>query len=168
MSALASFLILILNSILLANRDELTTLAMEDGDLTGTCWRDEQWFYRYGSLRRENVLQYFSSSPFHAALVNSGQVSASQSYVASAFACVLLSLSALNSTFTMTLQCRGGPFKPSLSVVDAQDPHLYIIRSTTGDAQQPNAFFYVLDGTVYQAPAALKVLHTRLVSYEIV
>lgn len=50
---------------------------------------------------------------------------------------------------------------------DAQPPHLFVIKKAF--RSEPTqlkdlAYYYILDGTVYQAPAAYTTLNTRLVS----
>lgn len=51
---------------------------------------------------------------------------------------------------------------------DAQPPHLFVIRRLYRkdlSTEITQAYYYVLDGTVYQAPTLYSVLHTRLVRH---
>ena len=52
-------------------------------------------------------------------------------------------------------------------LVDSQEPHLFVLRrqlrGAPGTPPEPQAVYYILDGTVYQAPAIGAVLSARLV-----
>lgn len=51
-------------------------------------------------------------------------------------------------------------------VQDAQEPHLFVIRRqyrSPAKAISPQAFYYILDGTVYQSPSLHGALSARLV-----
>jgi hypothetical protein len=59
------------------------------------------------------------------------------------------------------------PAGPEFVLADAQEPHLFVIRrqlrGAPGAAPVPQAVYYILDGSVYQAPTLEAVLSARLV-----
>ena len=59
------------------------------------------------------------------------------------------------------------PAGPEFVLADAQEPHLFVIRrqlrGAPGAAPVPQAVYYILDGSVYQAPTLEAVLLARLV-----
>jgi hypothetical protein len=58
------------------------------------------------------------------------------------------------------------PAGPEYVLADCQEPHLFVIRrqlrGAPGTQPTPQAVYYVLDGTAYQAPAVASVLKARL------
>ena len=58
------------------------------------------------------------------------------------------------------------PAGPEYVLADFQEPHLFVIRrqrrGAPGAQPTPQAVYYVLDGTVYQAPSVAAVLRARL------
>lgn len=60
------------------------------------------------------------------------------------------------------------PAGPEYVLVDAREPYLFVIRrqlrGAPGAPPTPQALYYVLDGSVYQAPPLGAVLASRVVS----
>ena len=58
------------------------------------------------------------------------------------------------------------PAGPEYVLADCQEPHLFVIRrqrrGAAGTQPVPQAVYYCLDGTVYQAPSVASVLEARL------
>ena len=58
------------------------------------------------------------------------------------------------------------PAGPEYVLADSQEPHLFVIRrqrrGPPGTQPVPQAMYYVLGGTVYQAPSVAAVLRARL------
>ena len=112
-------------------------------DLTATCWRDELFLASY-KLSVSNVLDYFSASPFY-------DVTS------------LNALARLRGLAVDEIPKLGAGTEFILK--DAQAPHLFVIfkrlRSVSG-VSTPLAYYYVLDGTVYQAPTLDATLSSRL------
>ncbi|KAL4855780.1 Mediator of RNA polymerase II transcription subunit 6 [Chlorella vulgaris] len=113
-------------------------------DLTGTCWRDDLWLGAFG-LHHGNVLDYFSLSPFYDR------------------ACA-------NERGFLAGKPRAQP--PALGegveylLADSQPPHLFILRKmyrAVGGTITTLAFYYILDGSIYQAPSLQAALLARMV-----
>ncbi|KAL4855781.1 Mediator of RNA polymerase II transcription subunit 6 [Chlorella vulgaris] len=112
-------------------------------DLTGTCWRDDLWLGAFG-LHHGNVLDYFSLSPFYDR------------------ACA-------NERGFLAGKPRAQP--PALGegveylLADSQPPHLFILRKmyrAVGGTITTLAFYYILDGSIYQAPSLQAALLARM------
>lgn len=60
------------------------------------------------------------------------------------------------------------PAGPEYVLVDAREPYLFVIRrqlrGAPGAPPTPQALYYVLDGSIYQAPPLGAVLSSRVVS----
>ena len=152
----------------------------EPDDLTATLWRDDAALAGMRTLTRSNVLDYFARSPFYDAACNNELLKARG-----------LGLDSLRweereegggrygadpGEMERRQQPRPLPpsFLPSLMpagpefvLVDAQEPHLFVIRrqlrGAPGAPPTPQALYYVLEGNVYQAPPLGSVLTSRLV-----
>ncbi|GBG76610.1 hypothetical protein CBR_g22489 [Chara braunii] len=113
-------------------------------DQTGVCFRDQIWLSTF-PLIRASVLDYFALSPFYDGncnnqlLRNSGKDPALLSTMTTGFEYV---------------------------VRDAIEPHLFIIRKQVRgrnpEVVTPIAAYYVLDGSIYQAPSLHAVIGSRL------
>lgn len=58
------------------------------------------------------------------------------------------------------------PYGPEYVVISAQEPNVYVIRKqlrVSPDKMVPLAAYYVLDGSIYQAPHLQAVLGSRAV-----
>ncbi|KAH7624889.1 hypothetical protein Ndes2526B_g00260 [Nannochloris sp. 'desiccata'] len=113
-------------------------------DLTGTCWRDDLWFQTYGLLSHLSALDYFAQSPFYDPTSNN-QVARQRG----------LRLEQLP---------QGAPGIEFI-LQDAQPPHLFVVRKqfrSLAGVLSPLAFYYILDGTIYQAPSLHAALSTRI------
>ncbi|KAL6784157.1 hypothetical protein ACKKBG_A05035 [Auxenochlorella protothecoides x Auxenochlorella symbiontica] len=113
-------------------------------DLTHTSWRDDLWLQAYG-ISPLNILDYFSLSPFYDK--NCSNEGAKQQGLE------LTQLAILAPGIEYVLR-------------DAQPPHLFVIcrqhRAAPSAPAAPQAVYYVLDGTVYQAPALHAALTNRM------
>ncbi|PSC68914.1 mediator of RNA polymerase II transcription subunit 6 [Micractinium conductrix] len=112
-------------------------------DLTGTCWRDDMWLGAFG-LHHGNVLDYFALSPFYDRACN-------------------------NERAFLAGKPRAAP--PAMGegveylLADSQPPHLFILRKLYRQslgAITTLAFYYILDGAVYQAPSLQAALLARM------
>ncbi|KAL4427654.1 hypothetical protein ABPG75_001743 [Micractinium tetrahymenae] len=112
-------------------------------DLTGLAWRDDMWLAAFG-LHHGNVLDYFALSPFYDRNCN-------------------------NERGLMAGKPRSQP--PAVGegveylLADSQPPHLFILRKMYRHALgaiTTLAFYYILDGTIYQAPPLQAALLARM------
>ncbi|KAI7838517.1 hypothetical protein COHA_007778 [Chlorella ohadii] len=115
-------------------------------DLTGLCWRDDMWLAAFG-LHHGNVLDYFAMSPFYDRACNNER-------------------SALQGK-PRTQPALGEGVEYLLA--DSQPPHLFILRKMYRHAAAPGgpaistlAFYYILDGSIYQAPSLQAALQARM------
>eukprot|EP00884_Botryococcus_braunii_P017784 jgi/Botrbrau1/468/Bobra.110_2s0107.1 len=113
-------------------------------DLTDTCWRDDQWLQIF-PLNTFTALDYFSFSPFFVRGCNND----------------IARMQGLDSS-------KMGILPPGIEYVvqDAQEPHLFVIRrqhrTSPKTSPTPQAIYYILDGTIYQAPSLHAALTARL------
>lgn len=112
-------------------------------DLLGLSWRDDMWLAAFG-LHHGNVLDYFALSPFYDRKCN-------------------------NERGMMAGKPRSQP--PAMGegveylLADSQPPHLFILRKMYRHALgaiTTLAFYYILDGTIYQAPPLQAALLARM------
>eukprot|EP00897_Mesotaenium_endlicherianum_P010758 jgi/Mesen1/9710/ME000069S09107 len=116
-------------------------------DLTGVCFRD-QIFLNFvgGSLVVANVFDYFSNSPFYDRTCNNEQLR-----VQSIWPLDQAQLTRMTGVEYM------------LSTV--QEPHLFVFvkqRREGPNKVTPAGAYYVLDGSIYQAPNLQSVLWSRI------
>ncbi|KAK2079911.1 hypothetical protein QBZ16_002306 [Prototheca wickerhamii] len=117
---------------------------MEVGaDLAHTSWRDDLWVQAFG-LSPLNVLDYFALSPFYDRTCLNEQAK-------------------LKGLTPKQLAILAPGIEYALR--DAQPPHLFVIsrqhRPSPAAPETLQAFFYVLDGTVYQAPSLYTAISSR-------
>lgn len=159
----------------------------ELGELSHLSWRDDMWLQVYG-INPLNVLDYFALSPFYDRAC-SNEVAKQKGVSPQQLACAVWGLEWPGPARLHACRSRGLPPVPDhraqsplplvprhcrllapgieYSLRDAQPPHLFVIcqshRTAPGATDTPQAFFYVLDGTVYQAPTLSSVIQSRLV-----
>ncbi|KAK0565206.1 Mediator of RNA polymerase II transcription subunit 6 [Tilletia horrida] len=131
-----------------------------DGSLYSTAFRDPEFIAYFGALNRQNILDYFSRSPFYD-LQSTNQVLRMQNI-------------AVTGGFMSAL---GGDQKEEedlkrftgieFVVVHAQPDALFVIhkrRRLSPTETIPLAAYYVLSGTIYQAPDMHTVLGSKLLT----
>lgn len=115
-------------------------------------WRAPEWIAALGGLRTDNVLEYFSKSPFYDRHSNN-EVLRMQSQ-----------FNTLQATFNLLrdLQTMQGA---EFVVAEEQPPHLWVIkkqlRSGPKEATVLNAYF-VINENIYMAPNAYDIMVSRV------
>lgn len=137
---------------------------MENADqrnLQGTYWRDDIWLQRY-PLNSETVLRdYFSLSTFYDPQCNNETLktlnlpSSEIQYVPNP------------QTVTLMIQ-EYSTLAPGAEylVVSAMEPDFFVIKKQYRNEEQetsPLGYYYVLQGTVYQAPDLFSAISSKLV-----
>lgn len=114
-------------------------------DMTGICFRDQLWLNTY-PLDRNLVFDYFALSPFYDWTCNNEQ----------------LRLRAIHPLDQSHLSKMTGM---EYSLSEVLEPHLFVIRKQKRDGPEkvtPMLTYYVLDGSIYQAPQLCNVFASRL------
>ncbi|XP_019232422.1 PREDICTED: mediator of RNA polymerase II transcription subunit 6 isoform X4 [Nicotiana attenuata] len=114
-------------------------------DMTGICFRDQLWLNTY-PLDRNLVFDYFALSPFYDWTCNNEQLRSRAIHP--------LDISHLSK---MT----GSEYTLS----EVMEPHLFVIRKQKRDSPEkvtPMLTYYILDGSIYQAPQLCNVFAGRL------
>lgn len=120
-------------------------LAPPGTDMTGICFRDQLWLNSY-PLDRNLVFDYFALSPFYDWTCNNEQLRTRSIHP--------LDISHLSK---MT----GNEYVLS----EVMEPHLFVIRKQKRDAPEkvtPMLTYYILDGSIYQAPQLCNVFAARI------
>ncbi|KAK9828463.1 hypothetical protein WJX72_000141 [[Myrmecia] bisecta] len=116
-------------------------------DLTGTVWRDDVWLGLSALGTSAAALEYFSLSPFYDVQSNNE----------------LARRQGQDPSNPVVLQAL--PPGPEFVIQDAQAPHLFIIRKQLRSSPKTvssQALYYILDGSIYQAPTVYAVLQARM------
>lgn len=114
-------------------------------DMTGICFRDQLWLNTY-PLDRNLVFDYFALSPFYDWTCNNEQLRSRSIHP--------LDISHLSK---MT----GSEYMLS----EVMEPNLFVIRKQKRDGPEkvtPMLTYYILDGSIYQAPQLCNVFAGRL------
>ncbi|KQK18996.1 mediator of RNA polymerase II transcription subunit 6 [Brachypodium distachyon] len=117
-------------------------------DMTGICFRDQLWLNTY-PLDRNLVFDYFALSPFYDITCNNESLRSRQIHP--------LDMSQLTKMTGM-----------EYVLSDVQEPHLFVIRkqkrlsSEKSDPMLPMLAYYILDGSIYQAPQLCNVFASRI------
>lgn len=114
-------------------------------DMTGICFRDPLWLGTY-PLDRALVFDYFALSPFYDFTCNNEELRRQSIHP--------LDLSHLSK---MT--------GPEYMLSEAMEPHLFVIRKQKRDGPEkvtPMLTYYILDGSIYQAPQLCNVFSARI------
>ncbi|KAJ2079362.1 Mediator of RNA polymerase II transcription subunit 6 [Coemansia sp. RSA 988] len=122
-----------------------------DKDLTAIEWRSDQWIYQFGGLRPDNILEYFSQSPFWDSSSNNAVLKMQTQF------------NALQQGSYDLKNMVGVEF----SVTHQEPPMLFIItkfRRTSPTKVTPIAAYYILDGNAYEAPSLHSIVSTRMLS----
>ncbi|KAL5539508.1 hypothetical protein UlMin_042951 [Ulmus minor] len=102
-------------------------------DMTGICFRDQLWLHSY-PLNRNLVIDYFTLFPFYNWTCNNE---------------------------LLRMKMTGLEYMPN----EVMEPHLLVIRKQKRDGPEkvtPMLTYYVLDGSIYQAPQLCNVFATRV------
>ncbi|GMH22148.1 hypothetical protein Nepgr_023991 [Nepenthes gracilis] len=114
-------------------------------DMTGICFRDQLWLNTY-PLDRNLVFDYFALSPFYDWTCNNEQLR-----MRSIHPLDISHLSKMTGTEYM--------------LSDVLEPHLFVIRKQKRDSSEkatPILTYYILDGSIYQAPQLCNVFAARI------
>ncbi|CAA2995649.1 mediator of RNA polymerase II transcription subunit 6 [Olea europaea var. sylvestris] len=114
-------------------------------DMTGICFRDQLWLNTY-PLDRNLVFDYFALSPFYDYTCNNEQLR-------------LRSIHPLDHS--QLLKMTGIEYM----LTEVTEPHLFVIRKQKRDSPEkvtPMLTYYVLDGSIYQAPQLCNVFAARV------
>ncbi|KAF4404152.1 mediator of RNA polymerase II transcription subunit 6 [Cannabis sativa] len=114
-------------------------------DMTGICFRDQLWLNSY-PLDRNLVFDYFALSPFYDYTCNNEQLR-------------MRSIHPLD--FSQLSKMTGIEFMLS----EVMEPHLFVFRKQKRDGPEKVTLmltYYVLDGSIYQAPQLCNVFAARV------
>lgn len=114
-------------------------------DMTGICFRDQLWLNTY-PLDRNLVFDYFALSPFYDYTCNNEQLRMRSIHP--------LDLSNLTKMTGLEYM-----------LTEVMEPHLFVFRKQRRDGPEkvtPMLTYYVLDGSVYQAPQLSSVFASRV------
>ncbi|KAJ2586635.1 Mediator of RNA polymerase II transcription subunit 6 [Coemansia sp. RSA 1722] len=120
-------------------------------ELTAIEWRSDQWLFQFGGLRPDNVLEYFSQSPFWDSSSNNAILKMQTQFNDLQQASYNLS-SMVGIEFAVTHQ---------------EPPALFIItkfRRSSPTKVVPLAVYYIVDGNTYEAPNLYSIISTRMLS----
>ncbi|KAK6148789.1 hypothetical protein DH2020_016314 [Rehmannia glutinosa] len=116
-------------------------------DMTSICFRDQLWLNTY-PLDRNLVFDYFALSPFYDYSCNNEQLRHRAIHPLD-----ISHLSKMTGTEYM--------------LSEVLEPHLFVFRKQKRDGPEkvtPMLTYYVLDGSIYQAPQLCNVFASRVVS----
>ncbi|KAL8139822.1 hypothetical protein V2J09_005843 [Rumex salicifolius] len=114
-------------------------------DMTGMCFRDQLWLNTY-PLNRELVFDYFALSPYYDWTCNNEQLR-------------------MNATHPLDISHLSKMTGLEYMVTEVMEPHLFVIRKQKRDNPEkvtPILTYYVLDGSIYQAPQLSNVFAARI------
>ncbi|KAI0507853.1 hypothetical protein KFK09_013981 [Dendrobium nobile] len=118
-------------------------------DMTGICFRDQLWLNTY-PLDRNLVFDYFALSPFYDWSCNNEQLRSR-------------SIHPLDPSHLSKMT--GNEYMLS----EVMEPHLFVIRKVKRDSPEKTTAmltYYILDGSIYQAPQLSNVFAARIVVKE--
>uniref|UniRef100_A0A2P2NYA0 Mediator of RNA polymerase II transcription subunit 6 n=1 Tax=Rhizophora mucronata TaxID=61149 RepID=A0A2P2NYA0_RHIMU len=114
-------------------------------DMTGICFRDQLWLNTY-PLDRSLVFDYFALSPFYDWTCNNEQLR-------------------LNSIHPLDLSHLSKMTGTEYMLSEVMEPHLFVMRKQRRDGPEkvtPMLSYYILDGSIYQAPQLCNVFAARI------
>ncbi|KAK1311702.1 Mediator of RNA polymerase II transcription subunit 6 [Acorus calamus] len=114
-------------------------------DMTGICFRDQLWLNTY-PLDRNLVFDYFALSPFYDWSSNNEQLRSRSIHP--------LDLSQLSKMTGIEYMLN-----------EVMEPHMFVIRKQRRDGPEkvtPMLTYYILDGSIYQAPQLCNVFASRI------
>nr|4H63_F Chain F, Mediator of RNA polymerase II transcription subunit 6 [Schizosaccharomyces pombe 972h-] len=122
-------------------------------DLTSIQWRMPEWVQSMGGLRTENVLEYFSQSPFYSHKSNNEMLKMQSQFNA-------LDLGDLNSQLK---RLTGIQFV----IIHERPPFLWVIQKQNRlneNEVKPLTVYFVCNENIYMAPNAYTLLATRMLN----
>ncbi|KAG9456535.1 hypothetical protein H6P81_001043 [Aristolochia fimbriata] len=114
-------------------------------DMTGICFRDQLWLNSY-PLDRNFIFDYFALSPFYDWNCNNEQLRQ-------------------RSVHPLDLSHLSKMTGHEYNLNEVMEPHLFVIRKQKRDGPEkvtPLLTYYVLDGSIYQAPQLSNVFASRI------
>ncbi|KAJ2824721.1 Mediator of RNA polymerase II transcription subunit 6 [Coemansia erecta] len=120
-------------------------------ELTGIEWRSDQWIGQFNGLRPDNILEYFSQSPFWDSSSNNA---------------VLKMQTQFNALQTHSYDLKN-MVGIEFSVTHQEPPTLFVItkfRRSSPTKVTPIAVYYILDGNAYEAPSLHSIVSSRMLS----
>uniref|UniRef100_A0A5B7ADQ7 Putative mediator of RNA polymerase II transcription subunit 6 n=1 Tax=Davidia involucrata TaxID=16924 RepID=A0A5B7ADQ7_DAVIN len=114
-------------------------------DMTGICFRDQLWLNTY-PLDRNFVFDYFALSPFYDWTCNNEQLR-------------------LRSIHPLDISHLSKMTGTEYTLSEVMEPHLFVFRKQKRDGPEkvtPMLTYYVLDGSIYQAPQLCNVFAARV------
>ncbi|PON54509.1 Mediator complex [Parasponia andersonii] len=114
-------------------------------DMTGICFRDQLWLNSY-PLDRNLVFDYFALSPFYDWTCNNEHLR-------------------MRSIHPLDLSQLSKMTGIEYMLSEVMEPHLFVIRKQKRDGPEkvtPMLTYYVLDGSIYQAPQLCNVFAARV------
>ncbi|KAJ7963114.1 Mediator of RNA polymerase II transcription subunit 6 [Quillaja saponaria] len=114
-------------------------------DMTGICFRDQLWLNSY-PLDRNLVFDYFALSPFYEWTCNNEQLR-------------------LRSVHPLDVSQLSKMTGIEYMLSEVMEPHLFIMRKQRRDGPEkvtPMLAYYILDGSIYQAPQLGNVFAARI------
>ncbi|KAJ7951679.1 Mediator of RNA polymerase II transcription subunit 6 [Quillaja saponaria] len=114
-------------------------------DMTGICFRDQLWLNTY-PLDRNLVFDYFALSPFYDWTCNNEQLR-------------------LRSTHPLDISQLSKMTGIEYILSEVMEPHLFVMRKQKRDGPEkvtPMLAYYILDGSIYQAPQLCNVFAARI------
>ncbi|KAL9240057.1 hypothetical protein vseg_014318 [Gypsophila vaccaria] len=114
-------------------------------DMTGICFRDQLWLNTY-PLDRNYVFDYFALSPFYDRTCSNEQLR-------------------MNSVHPLDLSHLSKTTGIEYMLYEVMEPNLFVIRKQKRDSPEkvtPMLTYYVLDGSIYQAPQLCNVFASRI------
>lgn len=115
-------------------------------EMTSISFRDQLWLSAY-PLDRNLVFDYFALSPFYDRTCNNEQLR-------------------MESIHPLDMNHLSKKTGMEYILQDAQEPHLFVIRKQKREGPEKvsaQAAYYVLDGSIYQAPHLYNVIGSRVV-----
>ncbi|KAK6911972.1 Mediator complex, subunit Med6 [Dillenia turbinata] len=114
-------------------------------DMTGICFRDQLWLNTY-PLDRNLVFDYFALSPFYDWTCNNEQLR-------------------LQSIHPLDISQLAKMTGTEYMLNEVMEPNLFVIRKQKRDGPEkvtPMLTYYILDGSIYQAPQLSNVFAARI------
>ncbi|XP_074306847.1 mediator of RNA polymerase II transcription subunit 6 [Silene latifolia] len=114
-------------------------------DMTGICFRDQLWLNSY-PLDRNFVFDYFAMSPFYDRTCSNEQLR-------------------MNSIHPLDLSHLSKMTGIEYMLYEVVEPNLFVIRKQKRDSPEKVTLmltYYVLDGSIYQAPQLCSVFASRV------
>ncbi|KAL6996377.1 hypothetical protein U1Q18_006505 [Sarracenia purpurea var. burkii] len=114
-------------------------------DMTGICFRDQLWLNTY-PLDRNFIFDYFALSPFYDWSCNNEQLR-------------------MRSTHPLDVSHLSKMTGTEYMLNEVTEPHLFVFRKQKRESPEkvtPMLTYYILDGSIYQAPQLCNVFAARV------